>query len=219
MEMTKCEESSFSKQQGEEICCMTNPFRMEKRKFDTSLEESLLVEQLNKMSMQERLKIEEEVHGVADRIYEDPTEMAKLLERMDRELRKIKKKQAYDKATFLSPAHVKDPKLLMRFIRSERYDPVKAAIRMIKYFELKLELFGPDRLVKDITFEDLDSEAQAVIASGRIWFTRHKDRSGRGVCISNLNSEVRATSTFSLVSMILFCVLMYEYTISWPRMT
>lgn len=184
----------------EEICCMVSPFSVETRQFDASVEEARLVDELNRMSMKERLKIEEEVHGVADKFNEDPVAMDRLLEAMEAQIRKNKKKSAYERAVFLSPTRVKDRKFWMMFIRAESYDPVQAAQRFVRYFEVKLELFGLDRLVKDITFDDLDDEPQAVIASGRLWYQREKDRSGRGIIVSNMNSDVGPTSAFSLVS-------------------
>ena len=44
------------------------------------------------------------------------------------------------------------------FLRAERFDAPKAAIRLVNHFEGKLVLFGEDKLVKRITLDDLEEE-------------------------------------------------------------
>eukprot|EP00526_Cylindrotheca_closterium_P026840 CAMPEP_0113629714 /NCGR_PEP_ID=MMETSP0017_2-20120614/15428_1 /TAXON_ID=2856 /ORGANISM="Cylindrotheca closterium" /LENGTH=51 /DNA_ID=CAMNT_0000540129 /DNA_START=15 /DNA_END=167 /DNA_ORIENTATION=+ /assembly_acc=CAM_ASM_000147 len=44
------------------------------------------------------------------------------------------------------------------FLRGNRYDTKAAANQMLKFFETKQDLFGTEKLTKDITIEDLDED-------------------------------------------------------------
>jgi len=58
----------------------------------------------------------------------------------------------------MSECFVRDPNKRIMFPRAENYDPVKAAERMLRYFEKKKNLFGAEKLVKKITLEDLSED-------------------------------------------------------------
>ena len=63
-------------------------------------------------------------------------------------------KEAYNMAMAQNPNHVQS--LRLSFLRAESFDIQHAAIRMISYFDAKLDLFGPNLLTKDITIQDLE---------------------------------------------------------------
>lgn len=73
----------------------------------------------------------------------------------------------------------KDFRLL--FLRSEFFNAKGAALRFVKHFEMKLRLFGREKLGKDILYSDLDGSSQNFAISGPRWL-RHRDRSGRALC-------------------------------------
>ena len=121
--------------------------------------DSFLARELNQLSIEERSKALEEVHGIPQILNEDPEELEKQFEIMEKELTEnIKDKKAYDRALFLSPKYVKDRSFRLLFLRAELLDGKKAAIKMVNHFQYKLELFGVEKLVKDIELEDLDGK-------------------------------------------------------------
>ena len=121
--------------------------------------DSFLARELNQLSIEERSKALEEVHGIPQILNEDPEELEKQFEIMEKELTEnIKDKKAYDRALFLSPKYVKDRSFRLLFLRAELLDGKKAAIKMVNHFQYKLELFGIEKLVKDIELEDLDGK-------------------------------------------------------------
>ena len=67
------------------------------------------------------------------------------------------------------------------FLRAESFDARKAAKRMVKYFESKQLLFGKDKLVKRITYADLDADDKGALLSGGAQILRSKDQSGRTI--------------------------------------
>ena len=142
----------------------------------------LITEGFNQLSVQEREFALDELHGVIKPI--DETSTANFVENAIEELNfamtKIKKhRSAYDMALFLNPSYVQNREFLRMFLRGERYDIKKAATKLVKHFEIKLELFGFDCLVRDITLSDLNDDEVEMYMSAGYFFTNSYDRSGR----------------------------------------
>jgi hypothetical protein len=143
--------------------------------------DAILGNEMNQLSLQERNLALEEIHGVANVVEETPDFVELRLERLESEISKLKKKSAYERTKFMCPRYVYSTKLRLKFLRAERFDATKAAKRMITFFELKLQLFGMDKLVRDITWDDLSTQDRAIMTSGGISILPWKDRSGRQV--------------------------------------
>ena len=67
------------------------------------------------------------------------------------------------------------------FLRAENYNPYNAASRMVRFFDEKCELFGADKLTKDITLDDLDPDDIAALENGFFQLLPEKDCAGRKV--------------------------------------
>jgi hypothetical protein len=145
--------------------------------------DALLAKELHSLSMKEREKVMDEIHGVVESVNEDPTFVAERLVEFDEAIRKIKRKSAYERALFLSPRYVRDPDFRLMFLRADTFDAKKAAGRMILYFQNKLELFAEDKLVKRITLEDLSADDRQELGTGSFQFLTEHDRSGRAICV------------------------------------
>jgi hypothetical protein len=152
-------------------------------KKPTSNADLLSAKEMNELSLDEREHVYEDIHGIPRVVEEEPGFIAQKLEALEEELAKIPKKPAYDRALFLSPRYVKRHSFRLMFLRAENFHTEKAALRVVKYFERKLELFGEEKLVKAIDQDDLNEDDQAVLSSGVMHFLRSKDRSGRPVLI------------------------------------
>jgi hypothetical protein len=154
-----------------------------------------LAQELNDLSLEERTKVMEEVHGVATIPDEDPVMIHQKLIELETELTWIGKRQkvAYERALFLSPIRVRDRAFRMAFLRAEEFDASKAAKRLVKYFEYKLELFGSQRLVEPITLEDLDPDDMEALLTGSFQVQSDwKDQSGRTVAfLSSANYKYK----------------------------
>ena len=144
----------------------------------------VLAQELNRISIKEREAVYEEIHGVAGLSSESPEKLVEIEMNLEQELHRIKKKSAYDRALFLSPRHVNDQAFRLMFLRSTRFDPLKAAAKMVAYFESKLELFGEEKLVKRITLDDLDDDTHAELTNGLIQFLPMRDRSNRAISVA-----------------------------------
>jgi hypothetical protein len=65
-------------------------------------------------------------------------------------------KGVYEQAMQMDASYVNDDRFVLKFLRADGWDPKQAAVRLVKHFTLKLELFPLDFLCRDITQDDLD---------------------------------------------------------------
>jgi hypothetical protein len=144
----------------------------------------LLVKELNQLSLEERERALEELHGVARSLDESEDFVEDSLRCMEEEILKIRKRSAYEKALFVSPDRVRDPDFRLMFLRSVFFDPRKAAKRIVNYFHHKLRLFGFDKLVKPITLDNLNEDDVAAMLTGALQVLPEKDQAGRTIMVS-----------------------------------
>ena len=127
----------------------------------------LTVKELNELSLEDREKVFEEVNGISSTIKEDPIFVDKCLLALDTELEQIVLgRLAYVLAISKRPQLRNNRQFCLMFLRSERFHPAKAAKRLVTYFDSKRFLFGEDKLVKHITYNDLDEDDQKALQSG-----------------------------------------------------
>jgi hypothetical protein len=160
---------------------------------------SLIASELTKMSLEDREKALEEVHGVVSDEDEDPEEMSKLLVQVKDELKRIRYKHAYEKAAFNSSSYVTDPEFVLMFLRADNYQARPAAMRLVEHFKYKLVLFGEDALVRDIMYSDLTDGDKSVLHSGLVQTTTLTDRAGRPIVICNMSEFLNNANINNLV--------------------
>ena len=83
-----------------------------------------------------------------------------------------------------------DPMFRLMFLRAEDFDPSQAAHRMVRHFEQKKNLFGTDKLERDIRLSDLSSDDMDSLACGALQFLPRTDRGGRIVFVSRYRNFV-----------------------------
>jgi len=116
-----------------------------------------LAADMNALSFAERQVLEEDIHGVADKIEETPEFIAKKVEEMVEAMAKLntRQQQALDRAVFLRPSLAEGVNFHLIFLRARRFRPVDAAKLMGAYFQGKRDLFGDDLLIHRITWDDV----------------------------------------------------------------
>ena len=92
-----------------------------------------------------------------------------------------KKKTAYRFAREQNPTYVQDPTFLVAFLRSERYQVNKAALRFRRFLEEKLGLFGLQKLTSDILLHDLGTDGLRILQIGNLQILPHRDQAHRRV--------------------------------------
>jgi hypothetical protein len=154
--------------------------------------DKMLAQEVHNLSLQERNRVYEEVHGVAEHLKEDPEFVAHGLSEFDWHLSTIRIKPAYDFALEQSPEYVNDRNFRLIFLRSTEFDAHKAAQKFVNHFDFKMELFGREKLARNITLDDLDGRDLIYLRSGAIQILPATDRIGRPIIFVQLELGLRA---------------------------
>lgn len=145
--------------------------------------DQILAEHMLELSPEEREQSYSDVHGISGEISETPLLIAQSLARMEAEIQQIQPKDAYNLAKAMKPDYVKNPGLWLKFLRGERFDARPAAQKLVKHFELKRDLFGVTKLVKDIEQDDMSEEDIDELYGGYVQWSPLKDSAQRTVAI------------------------------------
>jgi len=163
--------------------------------------DAILLQGVNQLSFDEFQREQEELHGVGEDIDDvNSEEMMSLLQKFEDHLSRWKKNTVFEVAEAMDKAYVTNPSLQMIFLHGNRYDPKAAAEQILKFFEMKMQLFGKDKLVQDITLADLDEDDTENLLGGSFQILPIADRSGRRIILElpglrafkSLRNEMRA---------------------------
>ncbi len=143
--------------------------------------EALFAAELSRLSMQERDEVLQDIHGVSDIQQEDPIFVQRCFDDLEEALSLIPvmDKMAYLQARDLDESYVSNKDFLLMFLRANSFDIKSSASRIASFFDVKLSLFGPEKLAKDITYYDLDEDDIQCLESGYAQILPGRDRAGR----------------------------------------
>jgi hypothetical protein len=139
----------------------------------------VIAKQMSLLSVQDREKAYMDVHGVSNLVEETPEMVEGGLVQLESEVLLLKDRAAYDLAESMDPSYTRNRDFRLALLRAELFNSQQAALRLIRHFQLKLDLFGRDRLVMDITQDDLDKEDMDALYSGYGRCLSATDRAGR----------------------------------------
>jgi hypothetical protein len=145
--------------------------------------DTLLANEMNRLTVQEREDVLYDVHGIRDIIQETPDFRQSKLAELDQELMNIPKKCAYERALEQSPSYVQNDDFRFLFLRADSWNATDAAQRMVAHFATKLDLFGKALLTETITQAHLPETSLKCLHIGYFQFLPFRDRSGRLVAI------------------------------------
>ena len=142
-----------------------------------------LAREMAELSVEQRERYAEEVHGVTVEIPEETPELIeRCLAQMEEEIVKVRTRSAYNRAHFLNPSMVGGRSFRLMFLRYSLFDPRIAARRIIDHFKYKAELFPEEKLAIPITQDDLDADdIEALYSGGHQAFHCGYDSVGRAV--------------------------------------
>lgn len=150
------------KNQGNEDV-LSNHDQQKKQEIDDMLSDAL-----NNLTFEERQEQQEVLHGVNDKIRDEAAFIEQSLHDLDDFLNRAKGGSVYEIAESMNAGYVSARAFRIMFLRGNRYDAKAAANQMIRFFAQKEKIFGTEKLVKDITIEDLDEDDLAFLKSGCI---------------------------------------------------
>jgi hypothetical protein len=170
--------------------------------------DSIIANSMQDLSQEDREKSYLDLHGVSNIIEETPALIQQSLKLMDSEIACIlnEKKDAYSIAESMDPSYVHSPTFRLQFLRGDRFNSCSAATRFVKHFELKKDLFGDSKLVKDITQDDLGQDDIMALYNGYVQWLPIKDPSGRtvsilfpGQCVKEFSVETKVSGKSILI--------------------
>ena len=89
--------------------------------------DAILAAELTQMTVQEREKVYEEIHGVDKATHETEELLATCLSAMDLALQRVPNRAIYHEASRINARYVDDPAIRLMFLRSEKYNAERSA--------------------------------------------------------------------------------------------
>eukprot|EP00980_Cylindrotheca_fusiformis_P003722 scaffold824_cov129-Cylindrotheca_fusiformis.AAC.2 len=156
--------------------------------------ESVLAKTMSSLTFEEQQVAIHDLHGVSEVTEDDPKMVDEKLAEMEVELSKIPSKDAYLLAKEIYPGYVCNKELRLLFLRSDLFNSRDAAVRFVRFFAVKLRLFGREKIGKDILLSDLEPEGLDFCRLGGSRWLPHRDRAGRAVMFVLPNMSKRKFS-------------------------
>jgi hypothetical protein len=177
--------------------------------------DDLLSKEIKSLSIHQRTKVQEEVHGVANLCPKENTVIIEeALKSMQQHLDATQDKQVYDQLSSSSYLHTKEWRL--KFLRCELYDCKLAAERLIRFTEYMHQEYDLEVLERPLRLSDLETkcgtrgkEVMNSFKTGHTQLLPFRDRSGRRVLVSHLkgksfDAEIRVGSSSGLCVLVPF---------------
>ena len=149
---------------------------------------SLYAKDMNELSMKERDMVYQDVHGIADVVKEPPDFVEKKIRELQLQLFSLrgdprKNTLAYEQALEQNHAFATSGKILLAFLRADRWNPKLAAYRLVRFFETKLSLFGRDLLTQTIQVSHLSKDDKKALETGSFQLLPVRDAAGRAILV------------------------------------
>lgn len=151
---------------------------------------STRAEKLNAMTPEDRIHGLYDLHCVSAIVPESPKYMATKLDELDVCLKNCSNTVVADaNADPNESVYQNNPqvfenytsKVRLQFLRAERFDAAKAAVRIERYFQVKRELFGNGSISRDLIPNDLSEDDWMHVRTGYIQVLSERDKKGRAV--------------------------------------
>ena len=147
--------------------------------------ESMIAKDLYYLSLKERDDVFYDIHGVRD-LQEETTELrTRACQQLETMIitganNNSTKASVLNQVFLQSPDYVRS--LYLKFLRCDGFDRIEDSYqRMIRYCDVKLELFGPSKLSKDITLKDMSMSDVKTLEKGFYQLLGTRDRAGRAI--------------------------------------
>ena len=162
---------------------------------DDAKMEADLAREMFQLTVNEREKVHEEIHGVEQLVEETEEFLNEHLAALDAALQALSSSNTSSKvlkiANTRNPQYLRDRSFQLMFLRADSYDATKAAKRISLFLEEKLELFGLEALTRPILWSDLNKDDQEGLKKGYIRLLSVRDQAGRAILGDFQNLSVR----------------------------
>jgi hypothetical protein len=176
--------------------------------------DSELAQELNNLSMRDREKALHDIHGVADKIHESPEVLQRALRELEdalEERRGTPKALAYNLALGRNGEYVRGDEFRLLFLRGHDFDAIAAAKMTLQHFLIKKELFGDDKLCKDIELSDMTEADLECLRNGHFQLLPVCDQAGRQVFIHFMTQEKYKCPPNMVRSFVRYITIIVDY--------
>ena len=152
-------------------------------------EQDELKKEMERLSLQDRAAAEQGVNGesltaraILNGVEDDQDFMQRNFRELDNHIASSTEHPgfaAYQIAKQDNPSYVENEDFKKGFLRADRYNPKQAAGRLLLYLEEKLDLFGREKLTKDIFWEDIGKDGQEYLKLGGLQILPKRDKAKR----------------------------------------
>lgn len=178
------------------------PSNIPKEATDIDLVDSMIAQQMANMTVEDREQAFLDIHGISPIVDETPELISSKLMEMENHIRNQHQREAYDIAESMNPQYVQNPEFRLMFLRSDLFNAQDAAVRFVRHFEAKRDLFGIDKLTQEITQDDLDKGALDALYVGYAQYLRTPDKNNRIVALWFSSAHHESYGVPSLVSVL-----------------
>jgi len=173
------------------------------------------------LNINDRLELEEELHGVRCRAVEETPELIALAlaefdiqvngrKNSDPSIKVLRKVMPNNQITngLEPPNYLNLPEVRLRFLRSEFFNVEKAVAKFIASLEFMSELFGEYIADRPPRISDFNTAEEAAFMSSRNSFFPYRDRSGRRILIGvgNCNFHLDVKVRYKIIMFMLWTV-------------
>ena len=187
--------------------------------IDVETAERTWARELYEMNSSTREEINYELHGVQSRaVPEEPSALAEALRLFQIEIDTqipIHQKRAHIRAVVgLKSNYVRTSEFRLRFLRAERFDVQKAAIRYCKGLDYLVESFGEQALLRQLYLSDLSKDEERFLKKGLKQLLPTRDRFGRRIMahFGSYSNEYTFETRSKVVTYLCFGVLAEDLT-------
>ena len=146
--------------------------------------DTLIAHEMASLSNKDREDALGDLHGVERTPIEDKAFIDKCFVEIDASLTRMKTKtrtDVYSLAESMSKEYVENRAFRLKFLVAEEFKPEDAAERLVRFLELKRNLFGEEKLVQEITLEDFSKEDMRSLETGHVQVLPIHDMCGRSI--------------------------------------
>ena len=141
--------------------------------------DALLAKELNDLSLENRTEIMEEMHCVkCPTVEETPQSVASSIHALQKEIDALPaiNREAYEESLLMDSQYFLQPEVQLKFLRAEKFNAKRAAVRLTKNATILLKHFGPIALQRALRLSDLGKKEQELLRLGHDQILPSRDR-------------------------------------------
>mmetsp|Transcript_19088 Transcript_19088/g.25052 ORF Transcript_19088/g.25052 Transcript_19088/m.25052 type:complete len:355 (+) Transcript_19088:30-1094(+) len=133
-------------------------------------------------SQEEHDQANRDLYGIEDYVIDETDDfLEESFRLLDEAIQDVEEKEAYELASFVNPEYISSKKFRIMFLRAERFDIPKTAVRIVKYWDRKVQIFGTDYAFRPLSILDLPAQDEVALGCAGLSLLNARDSVGRAL--------------------------------------